>query len=463
MAIDRFSVISPVDGRVWLERPLHAPSEVEQVLAKAESARADWRRRPLAERLALLSGLVDHFVAQTDQHAQELAWQMGRPIRFGAGEVGGFEDRARHMIAIAPQALSDVVPDEKAGFKRFIRREPYGLVFVLSPWNYPYLTAVNAVVPALAAGNVVILKHSDQTPLCAERMVEAARAAGIPEGVFQHLHIDHDAVARVIADARVHHVAFTGSVEGGAAVEGAAAGRFIGMNLELGGKDAAYVRPDADLAFAAENVVEGVLFNSGQSCCGIERIYVHADVYDAFIEAAVAAAYGWTLGNPMDAETLMGPVVRARNADAIRAHVTAAIQGGARPLLDASRFPATALGPQYLAPQLLDRVRADMPLMRDETFGPVAGIQKVASDAEALSLINDSPYGLTASIWSADADLAEALGAELEVGTVFLNRCDYLDPGLAWTGQKHSGRGASLSVLGLHAFTRPKSYHLRLR
>ena len=463
MSASHFQVLSPVDGSIWVERAWATAAEAEAVLARADGARAGWRSTPLAERVALLSKMVDAFAAASDTHTQELAWQMGRPVRFGAGEVGGFVDRARFMLGAAEGALADVVPAPKPGFERYIRRAPLGTVLVLSPWNYPYLTAVNAVIPALAAGNTVVLKHSDQTPLCAERMVEAAQQAGLPSGVFQYVHASHELVAGMVRDSRVHHVCFTGSVGGGAAIERAAAGRFLGVNLELGGNDAAYVRPDADIGFAAENVVEGALFNSGQSCCGVERVFVHDAVYDAFIDAAVAAAHAWVLGDPTNPTTTLGPVVRASNAAAIQTQVQAAVAGGARPLLDPGRFPIAGRGPTYLAPQLLDHCTADMALMREETFGPVAAIQRVGSDAEAIAHINDCRFGLTASVWTADLTAAAALGDQLDVGTVFANRCDYLDPALAWTGVKESGRGASLSVLGFHALTRPKSFHLRAR
>lgn len=456
------TVHAPADGRIVAERPWATPAEVEAALARGAAAGPAWRATPLAERIALLEALVAAFEAQADEIARELALQIGRPLRFGPGEVAGFGQRARAMLELAPEALAPLVPAPQAGFRRMVTHEPLGLVLVLSPWNYPYLTAVNAVIPALAAGNTVLLKHSDQTPLCAERMVAAGRAAGLPEGVFEYIHMDHGLVARAVADARVGHVAFTGSVAGGHAVVQAASRRFLGVGLELGGKDPAYVRADADLAFTAPNVVEGALFNSGQSCCAVERVYVHEAVYDDFVEAAVAAARGWVLGDPLDPATTLGPMVRARNAEAVRAQVAAAVAAGARPLLDASDFPAAGRGGAWLAPQLLVEVSEDMALMTEETFGPVVGIARVSGDAEALARMNASRYGLTASLWTRDVEAASSLAAELQTGTVFLNRCDYLDPYLAWTGVKDSGRGCTLSRLGYQHLTRPKSLHFRL-
>jgi acyl-CoA reductase-like NAD-dependent aldehyde dehydrogenase len=387
---------------------------------------------------------------------------MGRPVRFGAGELRGFEERARHMIAIAGEALAPVEPGPKAGFRRRVTREPLGTVFVIAPWNYPYLTAVNSVIPALLAGNAVLLKHASQTLLVGERFAEAFRAAGLPHGLFRHLVLDPAQAEALIGSGRVQQVNFTGSVAGGRAMERAAAGRFLGLGLELGGKDPAYVRADADLAFAAENLVDGTYFNSGQSCCGIERIYVHAGVYDEFVERFAALAGEYVLGDPLDEATTLGPMVKAASADFVRGQVAEAVAGGARELVDPARFPASRPGTAYLAPQALVDVDHGMRVMREESFGPVVGIMRVRDDDEAVELMNDSAYGLTASVWTRDVEAAEAIGERVEAGTFFMNRCDYLDPALAWTGVKDSGRGATLSRVGFEMLTRPKSFHLRI-
>ncbi len=457
------TTISPVDGSVYLERELATPEQIERTLSSAQEAQLEWKRVPLAERAAICTQMVDAILSHTSELAAELSWQMGRPIRYAPLEIeGGFAERARYMIAIADKALADVRPEPKAGFARFIRREPLGVVLTLAPWNYPYLTSVNSIIPAIMAGNAVILKHSEQTPLVAERYAEAFETAGLPAGVFQYLHTTHEEVAKMVADARIGFVAFTGSVAGGHAVQRAASERFIGAGMELGGKDPAYVRPDADLSSTIESVVDGIFFNSGQSCCALERIYVHEDVYDAFVEGAVELAKGYRLGNPLKPETTLGPMVRTRNAELVREHIAEALERGATPLLEPAAFPAARAGTPYLAPQLLVNVTHDMRVMREETFGPVAGIMKVSGDAEAVKLMNDSPYGLTASIWTRDAGAATAIGEQLHTGTCFMNRCDYPDPTLAWTGVGDSGRGCSLSVLGYEQLTRPKSFHLKL-
>jgi len=333
---------------------------------------------------------------------------------------------------------------------------------VLAPWNYPYLTSVNAVVPALLAGNAVVLKHSNQTPLCAERFAECFQEADLPDGVFQFLHCSHDQSAEMIGSPLIDFVCFTGSVEGGHAVQKAASARFIGAGLELGGKDPAYVRADADMAHAIENLVDGAFFNSGQSCCGIERIYAHEKIYDEFVDGFVKLTRQYRLGNPLDAATNLGPMVRVRAAEYARRQVSEAIAGGAKSLVDAKAFPADREGTPYMAPQVLVEVDHTMRLMSEESFAPVIGIMKVKGDDEAIALMNDSRYGLTAAIWTSDMDAALSIGERVETGTWFMNRCDYLDPALAWTGVKDSGRGCTLSHIGYEQLTRPKSYHLRI-
>jgi acyl-CoA reductase-like NAD-dependent aldehyde dehydrogenase len=456
--------ISPVDGSVYVERELATPQQIETALAKASKAQLEWRMLSFLERADYCTRMVEHMISKVDDIAIELSWQMGRPIAYTSFEIKrGFAERSSYMIAIAEKALADIAVESKEGFTRFIHREPLGVVFIVAPWNYPYLTSVNSIIPALMAGNTVLLKHAAQTPLCAERYFEAARAVGMPEGVFQYLHLTHDDVASVIADERIAFVAFTGSVSGGHAVQQAASSRFIATGLELGGKDPAYVRADANINHAVENLVDGSFFNSGQSCCGIERIYVHRDVYGAFLEGFVELTKQYKLGNPLDTTTTLGPMVRTSAADFVREQIAEAIDQGAKPLIDHALFPESKEGTPYLAPQVLTNVDHGMRVMNEETFGPVVGIVQVTSDEEAIYLMNDSQYGLTASIWTSDEDAAIYIGNQLNTGTVYMNRCDYLDPALAWTGVKDSGRGCTLSTLGYEALTRPKSFHLRTK
>jgi len=459
---ETLKTISPIDGRTYVERPLATAAGIDRALDSAQAAQPVWASVPLPARCEILGKAVDAFVAKARDIAAEITWQMGRPIGHAPGEIRGFEERARYMLQLAPEALVAIQPHEKAGFQRQIKRVPLGVVVVVAPWNYPYLTAVNAVIPALIAGNAVVLKHSHQTPLCAERFFEAFASAGVPVGVFQYLHLSHDNTARLMGDRRVANVCFTGSVPGGRAVVAATALGFATSGLELGGKDPAYVRADANLAHAIETLTDGAFFNAGQSCCGIKRIYVAAARYDEFVAGVVDLTKKYRLGSPLDPETTIGPVVRTSAAESVRSQVRDAVARGARQLIDEALFAASAPGTPYLAPQVLVGVDHTMPIMREETFGPAVGIMKVASDEEALRLMNDSEFGLTAAIFTADAARAEALGDALETGTVFLNRCDYLDPSLAWIGVKNSGRGCTLSRVGFEQLTRPKSYHFRL-
>jgi acyl-CoA reductase-like NAD-dependent aldehyde dehydrogenase len=459
---DTLQTISPVDGRVYVERPLATAADIDRALDGARSAQAAWAALPLTSRCEALSKAVDAFVAKASDIATEISWQMGRPLRHAPSEVRGFEERARYLLQVAPQALAAIRPSDKAGFQRQIKRVPLGVVVVVAPWNYPYLTAVNAVLPALIAGNAVLLKHSHQTPLCAERFFEAFSSAGVPSRVFQYLHLSHADTARLMGDPRVANVCFTGSVSGGRAVVAATAASFATSGLELGGKDPAYVRADANLAHAIDSLTDGAFFNAGQSCCGIKRIYVDASRYDEFVAGVVDLALKYRLDSPLDPQTTIGPVVRVAAAEAVRAQVREALARGASQLVDEALFAASAAGTPYLAPQVLVGVDHSMAIMREETFGPAVGIMKVGSDDEAVRLMNDSEFGLTAAIYSTDVTRAEALGDRLETGTVFLNRCDYLDPALAWTGVKNSGRGCTLSSVGFEQLTRPKSYHFKV-
>lgn len=463
MPIALQQTISPIDGSIYAEYELASEQAVDAALQRAADAQRDWKHVPVAERATICRRMVALMVERADQLATELTWQIGRPLAQTPFEIRrGFQERANHMIDIAPAVLADDDVEPRDGFQRFIRHEPLGVVLVLAPWNYPYLASVNAVIPAIMAGNSVILKMAQQSPLVSERYAEAFEEAGLPRGVFQYLHASHEDVARMIGDRRVAFVSFTGSVAGGHAVQQAVSARFISANLELGGKDPAYVRPDAPLETTIENLVDGAYFNAGQSCCAVERIYVHRDIYRDFVDGFVALARQYRLGNPLKPDTTLGPMVRTSAATFVRDQIAEAEQQGARSLIDPREFSADVVGTPYLAPQVLVDVDHRMRVMTEETFGPVVGLMAVKDDDEAIVLMNDSRYGLTASIWTSDVDAAIRIGDRVETGTWFLNRCDYLDPALAWTGVKDSGRGCSLSPLGYDALTRPKSFHLRL-
>ncbi|PWQ93403.1 aldehyde dehydrogenase family protein [Leucothrix arctica] len=458
MSKSTFECISPIDDTVVYTGQYSATTDVDKALSLALDGQKQWRALSLSERIATLKIAVEYLHDNREPLGLEITQQMGRPIRYTAGELAGLKERADMMFELAPEALKDHVPPLKDGFERRISREPLGIVAVLAPWNYPYLTSVNAIIPALIAGNAVILKPASQTPMTALRYSEAFEKAGLPEGVFQHLFLTHDTTATLIGDPRVDYVAFTGSVGGGHAVSKAIAHKFIGAGLELGGKDPAYVRADTDTVEAAVSLADGAFFNSGQSCCGIERIYVDESQFDIFVDTVITEAKVLTLGNPTDTDISMGPMATARGADGVRTQIKTAINAGATAHLPVDEN----WGSPYLKPQVLTNVSHDMAIMHDETFGPVVGIMAVSGDDEAITLMNDSEFGLTASIWTQDTDAARTIGQQLETGTVFMNRCDYLDPALAWTGVKNSGRGATLSSLGFEHLTRPKSYHFKL-
>lgn len=453
-------LISPIDGSVYAERETHSVDEIDTLISNARTLQKEWAERPIEERASLVMRAIDSLEAMNDDVVTEIAHMMGRPVRYG-GEVGGVRERAAYMAEIAEDALRPTEIENSDDFIRCIKREPIGVVLVIAPWNYPYLTAINTIAPALIAGNAVILKHASQTLLAGERLVTAFIAAGLPKGLFVNVRMSHKDTATMIAAKSFDFINFTGSVGAGKSIEHSAAGTFTPIGLELGGKDPGYVRADANLDAAVETLIDGAMFNSGQCCCGIERIYVHESLFDDFVKKAVAIVQGYRLGNPLDPETTLGPMAHSRFADEVRGQIAEALALGATALIDGSKFPADIGTNAYLAPQILIDVNHNMRVMKDESFGPVVGIMSVSSDDEAIDLMNDSPFGLTASIWTEDTDAALKIGKKIETGTVFMNRCDYLDPALCWTGCKETGRGASLSSLGYLSLTRAKSYHLK--
>ncbi len=451
------SCISPIDGAVVAVCQAMDAAAATATIKAARATQTAWAARPLDERIALVNAGVKALGAANDEIVPELARMMGRPVRYG-GEFGGVEERATHMASIAAATLADIEVGEDASFRRFIRRLPHGVVFVVAPWNYPYLTAINTIAPALIAGNAVVLKHATQTLLAGDRLAAAFHSAGVPEQLFVNICLDHETTAALIADGLFDFINFTGSVGGGRAMERAAAGTFTGVGTELGGKDPGYVMDDANLDAAVATLVDAAMFNSGQCCCGIERIYVHESLYDDFVARAVATVHDYQLGNPLESDTTMGPMAHVRFAAHVRHQIDEAVAAGA--VAHIARMAADDDG-AYLTPQVLTNVTHAMDVMREESFGPVVGVMKVRDDDEAVAMMNDSHYGLTASLWTADLDRAEAVGNRVETGTVFLNRADYLDPGLCWTGVKDTGRGGGLSVIGYQNLTRPKSYHLK--
>ncbi len=462
---DSIEIISPVDGHTYAQRHYASEHDISQALNASTAAQLKWRQTPLPERKSICLAAVDALLKNKQMLGEELSWQMGRPVRYTPGEIDGFAERARYMISIAESQLGDSPLAGTSPVARYIQHEPLGVVFSIVPWNYPYLTAVNSIIPAIMAGNTVIMKPSSQTAISAERIAEAFQSANLPTGVFQSLLLTHEVSMKIISSGQVDYVAFTGSVKGGKAIEHAAAGCFIDVGLELGGKDPAYVRADADITFAIENIADGGFFNAGQSCCAIERIYVHQDIYQPFVNGLVDRVNQYQLGNPLDPETTLGPMVHVKFADRVRKQINQALEKGAQACIDDAIFSSDTAKQTmaYLAPQILTNVNHTMSVMREETFGPVVAIMKVESDEQAIQLMNDSPYALTASVWTQSQQAAITIGNQVQTGTWFMNRCDYLDPALAWTGKKHSGKGCSLSKCGYQRLTRPKSFYLLSR
>ena len=453
--------ITPIDNSVYLERPLSTQNEIDNVIENSKKSFQSWKSNSIDDRIKIINKFIDNLIALKPEVSKEICWQIGRPISQCGNELRGFEERSRHMVEIAKESLRDIPATKNDEFDNYIYKSPLGVIFVMAPWNYPIITATNTIVPALLAGNTIVIKHSSQTPRCAELISQAFDNTGLPEGVFQFVHTDHQACEKIIADPRIAHVVFTGSVRGGQEVKKYIGTRFINVGLELGGKDPAYVRSDADINHAIENLVDGAMFNSGQSCCGIERIYVDQSIYKDFIDGFKTITEQYKLGDPSQEDTNLGPVVRLSAANFIRGQISEAEKQGAKRLIDESKFSIAKDDNCYIAPQVMIDVDHSMRFMMEETFGPAVGIMPVKDHHEAKQLMNDSPYGLTASIWTKDLDFAKEFGRDIETGTFFMNRCDYLDPALAWTGVKDTGVGCSLSVLAFDQFTRPQSFHMR--
>ncbi|NVI98061.1 aldehyde dehydrogenase family protein [Myxococcus sp. AM009] len=455
-------VDNPFTGDVAASVEPTSPAELDSVLERARAASRALRAMSVAERVKRVLRACEVMEKNTEAIARDITRQMGKPLSQARGEVGGMAGRLRHMAAIAEDSLADLVLPPKDGFERRVAKEPLGVVLDLPAWNYPLLTAVNAIAPAVLAGNAVIVKHSPRTPLCGGHFARAFAEAGAPDGAVQAIFLDYPGTEQLVGDARVDHVLFTGSVLGGHKLQAAARERFLHIGLELGGNDPAYVAPDCDFDKAVENIVDGAMYNAGQSCCAVERVYVHRSLYERFVAAAEPLVRAYVLGDPESERTTMGPIAQPWHPAELQAFVQDATSLGAR-LVTGGRATQVGGRGRFFEPTLLRDVSPQARLMREESFGPLLPIAPVDSDEEALALMNASRLGLTASVWTSDRERADRLARQLEAGTVYMNRCDALDPALPWSGVKDSGRGVTLSALGFDALTRPKALHYRLR
>jgi len=441
---------------------LSTEAEAKQMVESAAKAQTSWKNSSMEERVALCKRWVQEMQNASDQIAQDISGSMGKTVKQAKGEMGGLVERAEGMIALGPEVLKDEILPEKPGFARRIQKNPVGVVFLVAPWNYPLLCAVNCIVPAVLAGNSVVIKHSSRTPLVANAMADAFTRAGAPAGLVQPLSCSHSVVDSVIQLPQVGFVSFTGSVPGGYAIQSSVAKRVdLDATLELGGKDPAYIAEDADMDLAVATVVDGATFNAGQSCCAIERCYVHESKYDEFLERAQKILKNEKLGDPADASTTMGPLAQASAVKFIQSQVDDAKAKGARILVGGSATSVDGKG-RFFEPTLLADCNHDMEIVMEESFGPVLPVVKVSSDEEAVTKMNDSPYGLTAAVFTRDVDRANKIGEQIRTGTFFMNRCDYLDPELPWTGHNQTGKGISLSRHGFNGVTKVKGYHMKL-
>ena len=459
-AMTHLTVDNPYTLETACEVPLASLAEVDAVLDRAQAALPELAAVGLERRKAVALSAIAAMEKSAERICQDITRCMGKPLAQAQGELKTMAARGRVMVELAERGLATIRVDGDDGIRRAIQKRPLGVVLDLPAWNYPLLTAVNVVVPAFLAGNAVIVKHSPRSPLCGPAFADAFAAAGAEPNWVQALDCDHDTTERAVADPRVDHVVFTGSVFGGERISQAAAGRFLQLGYELGGNDPAYVAEDADLTRAVEGLVDGAIYNAGQSCCAVERVYVHARHYDAFVAAAERQVRAYVMGDPMHRSTTLGPIAQPHHVGHLAALVADAEDEGATLLCGGRVAEAVGRG-RFFAPTLLSDVPPSARVMQEEQFGPIVAVQRVQSDEEALALMSQTSYGLTASVWTSDMGRAERLAEQLKFGTIFMNRCDFVDPLLPWSGVGQSGRGHSLSVLGFDQLTRPRSLHLR--
>lgn len=452
--------LNPYTQSVVYETPYCEQQALQYKIDEANQSALTWKKVPVRERVNLLQEALAYFEKNQDQIAKDITLSMGKPIRQSQNEVKTFFERARYLCSIAEETLKDDHLPEKQSLYRAIRHEPLGVILVISPWNYPLLVTVNSVVPGLLSGNTILLKPSSITPIIGQHFENAFGRLGPFQNLLQNVILDHQTTLTTIENPDIHHVVFTGSVNAGHTIYQSVSKRLIDCNLELGGKDGAYVAEDANVEQAVAGLVDGALYNAGQSCCGIERVYVHKAHYPSFVKRALALVQDYKLGDPLLPETTLGPLAKAESYETLEHHIQDAREKGAKVLYGG--YTETIGCGRFFLPTLVTDLHKDMFLMQEENFGPILPIQCVENDAEGFQEVAHSEFGLTAAIYTESLTRAEAFSAAIDAGTIFMNRCDYLDPALPWTGVKNSGKGSSLSRYGFYALTRRKAIHFKM-
>ena len=448
---------NPATGERLEELPADDTTSVAAKTARARSAQPDWARTSIDERIAMIERFRAQLIAEQESLALTLTREMGKPIRQSRNELNGVLARIDFFTTQVRAAVGDETVHTEPGLSERISHLPLGVIANVSAWNYPYFVGANVFVPALLTGNAVLYKPSEHATLTGLAIARLLHASGVPSDVFQPL-VGAGEVGAALVAQDVDGVYFTGSYATGARIAASVGPRMIRMQLELGGKDPSYVRADADARAAAESLADGAMYNTGQSCCSVERIYVHESLHDAFVARFLEVVDGMRTGDPQSEDTYIGAITRAAQLDVLDAQVADALARGATLRCGGKRLPGPG---NWYAPSVLTGVAHTMTLMLEESFGPIIGIQKVSSDDEAIALMNDTRYGLTAGIYTRDEKAARALLARVNAGSVYWNCCDRVSPRLPWSGVGHSGIGLTLSRYGIQAFTRPKAWHLR--
>jgi len=453
-------VTNPATGAVIAELREDDAASVEAKFDAAADAQPAWAALPLADRVEVMRKFRATITYRLDDLAAIMTAETGKPIALSRNELNGLLPRLDFFLDNVVETLAPevVLLDDANGMEEVITQEPLGVIANISAWNYPYFVGSNVFVPGLLAGNAVIYKPSELASLTGQAIAEMLWGAGVPEAVFP-LVIGGGDVGAALLEQRLNGVFFTGSYATGKRIAEAMAGTMARVQLELGGKDPVYVAEDVDVAIAAASLADGAFYNNGQSCCSVERIYVHRDIYDEFVDHFVRTVEGFTMGDPTDDATYLGPLTRPAQLDVLEAQIENAVECGAVVRTGGARI--TDRPGAWFAPTVLTDVTHEMDVMYDESFGPLIGIQWVADDDEALALMNETPFGLTAGVFTTDEPRATELLRRVNAGTAYWNCCDRVSPRLPWSGRGHSGLGSTLSRAGILTFTQPKAWHLR--